>query len=499
MKLNFSLFTIITCALSFCFACENDTASIGSIVMPSYDSLSTFSRTYPITTCSKETGAVVANTSNCFLGSLIDPESGIITTSSFLAQFHLQEEYSLPPEESVVKNEDGKVIADSCVLRIFHDKYYGDSLTTMKLTVTDLAVAMKEGETYYTDINPEAFVNKTPRIKKTVTYSVLDQNLSDTETSLSSGNYRSIPVQLGADYGTYILQNFYEHPEYFKNSFTFIEHVCPGFLVEHTGGIGTLVNSDVSTLDIYFRYIKDSKETKAWMRLGATQEVIQNTSFSHGVPSNLLTKADYTYIKSPATIHTELTLPLDKIAEGEHYNDAINSARFSLKRYANEDQNKYNLTPPQYLLLIPKSKSEEFFAKNSLPDNITTFLATYNAKNNSYEFNNISALLSHMRDERNEKAGVNLKEDDFETCKEKWEKLATEDDYWAEDGNWKKFDLIPVDASYTTSTSYYGTTTTLVGLNNDFNLHSVRLERGTATTDGLNGNILLNVIYSHFQ
>lgn len=509
MKLPSSLIAIASLAASIFTACDSDTGIIGSELMPSQDSLSTFYESFKIQSKSVRTGPVVANTSSCFIGSIIDPETGITTTSSFLAQFHIQEDYTLPDEKVLVKSDNGEIVADSCVIRIFHDKYYGDSLTTMKLTAIELSSdnIMNENTTYYTDIAPEDYLgdyhNDPKRVTTSATYTVIDQNLSSSETNLSSGNYRSIPINIGADYGTYILRKYYENPDNFKNSYRFIHNVCPGFYVKHSGGIGALINSDVSTLDVYYRFHDtDTTTTNAWIRLGATQEVIQNTRFDHDIPEEMLDAASpYTFIKSPAGIHTQLTLPIDQIASGEHYNDTLNSARFTLRRFVGDSSTKNKLDPPTYLLLIRKGYADEFFANNSLPDNETTFLCEYSSTYNSYNFSNIAPLIAYLRNQRNREAMKYIDAANAEEREAKWRNMTPgeREPYWkiweTANPDWQTFELLPVTALYTTVTNSYGSTSkSLVGVQNDFNLHSVKLEGGT----GDNG-IQLNVIYSRFN
>lgn len=485
-------------------SCDNETGDIGTTLMPTQDSLTTYNETFPVYTKSVKTGPVIANTSQCFIGSVIDPETDIVTTSGFLAQYHLQEDYSLPDFSTVTTNPDGTVKADSCVLRILHDKFYGDSLNTMKLTVTDLRLdnIMEEGQTFYTDINPLDYVNPTPRVNKTVTYTVLDQTLSEAETSLSSGNYRSIPVHLGKEYGSYILSSYYAHPEYFKNSYTFSHNVCPGFYVQHTGGIGTMINADVSVLDVYFQYKNDKgNPTQAWMRLGATQEVIQNTHFDHDNLDKLFDSEGQaydedghaiTYIKSPAGVHTELTLPIDQIASGEHYNDTLNSARLTIRRIVAKDQGSSTLPVPSHLLLIRKGQVDQFFANHQLPNNETSFLCAFSTSNNSYTFTNIAPMISHIRKLRDNESGI-LPSDNEEQRKAKW-------DAWEKKNpDWQTFELLPVIAEYSTvSASYYGSSQTLVSVTNDYNMQSVRLE-GSNQHLSDSEKLQLQVIYSRFK
>lgn len=516
MKPLTRILAFIACSLTILSACNDDVTNIGSNVMPVQDSLSTSHETFFLGTRSVLTGPVLANTNNCYIGSYIDPETNTVTTSSFLAQFHLQEGYTLPDEKLVLKGENGKVIADSCVIRIFHDKYYGDSLAVMKLTASELSIdnVMKEEQDYYTDIDPQQFVSKQPIMEHpvSVTYTVIDQNLSSSATNLSSGNYRSIPIHLGEKYGTHILQNYYDHPEYFKNSYTFAHKVCPGFYIQHTGGIGTLINADMSALDVYFRYQEnDTTVTKAWMRLGATQEVIQNTNFSH---NNLATLFDseghaydkdnqpYTYLKSPAGIHTEITLPIQDIAYGKlqdngeytHENDTINSARLILRCYKPEGEDSRLLAPPPYLLLVRKGTAQQFIKDRKLPDAETSFLCEYNSSTGTYSLNNIAPLITYLRKQRDNEAMIaeNCTEQERQDAWAKWER---------ENPDWNKLELIPVTANYTRSQSYYGSSSqTLSSISNDYNLHSVRLEGGIINTDNTHsGNLQINVIYSRFK
>ncbi len=499
MNSRISILAVAMALLGMTFSCDDEVTSMGSSMMPDQDSLTTYFESFPIITRTVQSDSVVANTSSCYIGSIVDPETRATTTCSFLAQFHLQEDYLLPDVSTIVKDENGNVIADSCVVRIFHDKFYGDSLTTMKLNVKDLRLdnVMQEGMTYYTNLDPKVYVNPTPKVNKTVTYSVLDQNLPADETSLSSGNYRSVPVHLGADYGTYILQSYYKHPEYFKNSYTFSHNVCPGIYVEHTGGVGALINSDVSVLDVYFRYYDEENDSimKAWMRLGATQEVIQNTRYSHEIPEEMLqtdNEHPYTYIKSPSALHTEVTLPIKEMLSGRHYNDTINSARFTLRRYAVKNQSTYDLEVPAYIVMLPKGKANEFFSNGELPDSKTSYLTQFSSTQNCYTFSNVAPLLAYFRKTRDSESGV-LDSDDEVTRESKWS-------VWeAAHPDWQTFELYPVSAEYYTqssSYSYYYTTSsssTLLGIRNDFNLHSVKLEGSP------NGEVEMNVIYSRFE
>lgn len=496
MKVRFSLAPLALTLVSLFAACDDDTATIGGNIMPQQDFVSTDQSVYSITTRSVKSGAVVANTNSCYLGSIIDPETRVKTTGSYLAQFHVQEGYKLPPLEMMVRDEQGGVIIDSCVIRILHDEYIGDSLTTLKVTVQELDTnrVMKENTTYYTDLNPADYVSTTSPFSKTVSYSALDQTKSENVLS-NSTLYRSIPIRMDNALGARIISKYYENADFYRNSYNFAHHVCAGFYFQHTGGLGTMIKSDATLFDIYYRY--HSKTTAGndtivvgLQRLASTEEVIQNTQVENEIPEALIAATNpFTYIKSPAGVYTEATIPVSDIVSGTHYSDTINSATFTLRTYNAEEQSRYNLPRPERLLMVRASQVEEFFVKNRLPDSKTSFLAQYNAVPNTYAyaFANIGPLISVLRAERDKGAGV-LPSDSESVRQAKWSQ------WEAENPDWNKVAILPVTTEYTTTTSIYGTTSsTLSRVRNAYGLSSVKLE------GGLGNPIELSVIYSRFK
>lgn len=473
-------------------SCDDTTDTLGTVIMPGHDVLITTTKTYKMDSQTQQMDSILGSTSTCYLGAVVDPETRAKTTCNFLAQFHISENYTLPERQKLLLDSNNEIIIDSCDIRVYFDNYYGDSLTTMKLMVHELDTTkvMEEGQVYYTNIDPSEYLNSEAGQKVSMTYAVKDLMRPATETEGSS-YYRSIRVPLNPAYGKFLLDKYYENPNFYKNSYMFIHHVCPGFFFEIKGGVGSMVETVITTLNVYFRYHSTTAMgtdtiVDGLQRMAATEEVLQNTQIENKLPEYMLDFSNgYTYIKSPAGLYTEITLPIDDVIAGEHYNDTINSASFALRCYKDNTYNEHDLTVPPTILLIRKAEQYSFFEKSKLTST-QAYISNYDVRTNAYTFSNISQLIKSLKDERDIACSV-IPTDTEAQRKEKyrlWE---------AEHPDWNKVILLPVHPEYSTSNSAYGgTTQTLMRIHNEFGMHSAKIQGGE---QGLE----LSVIYSRFQ
>lgn len=474
-------------------ACDDDTAFIGSNIMPEGDDVSTSTADFSVYSKSVKVDSVLANTNDCYLGCIVDPETRAKTESGFLAQFHVMENYRLPDKERMITDAEGKVVADSCDIRISFDRYYGDSLATMKLKVAELDTnrVMKEGVPYYSNFNPEDFISPNG-LRTSLAYAVKDLTRPDNETN--AGKYlRSVVVRLPAAYGSYIMNRYYENPDYFKNSYQFIHHVCAGFYFNTSGTVGSMINVEVATMNIYFRYRTKNAAgndtiVDGLQRMGATEEVIQNTRVENKLPEEMLDEANgYTYVKTPTGIFTEVELPVGEIVAGEHYNDTINGAKISFRRQNNLTDEKLKLLPPEDLLMVRKGMAGEFFTKGRLPDPADSYLASFNPILGAYAYPNIGQLLTVLKLERDKGAGVLGTDTEAQ-------RLAKYEAWEREHPDWNKVMLIPVKADYSVTNDIFGRPQkTLMQIRNAMGLSSAKIEGGRSD------NLKMTVIYSRFK
>ena len=457
---------MLTIAIS---SCDEDTNTMGYSLTSDADRFSLVPDTFLVSTRSIKADSVLARSSYCYLGCIKDPETGAYITSDFTTQFTILENeasYLFAEKQSITSlDATGEPIATECNLNIIINDYMGDSLAAMKLIVEELDKPIEENRPYYSNFNPEAsgYVRK-DGLKQAKVYSMTDMTLSDSLRYVRQKNnyysYISVPLskQYKAkdgttyqNYGTYLMRTFYKHPEYFKNSISFIKNVCPGFYIKMVDGQGVMAEILNIQLEIKFKYKVDNKEYEGNKTLYGTEEVMQTTHISNDKSQidRLVNNNECTYLKTPAGIFTEVTLPVDEIKKG-HDNDSIISAKISFQRMVEKNAKTEDLLQDaSELLMIERDSLYSFFEKSNVTNNRTSYLAAYNYTLNTYSYNNISNLINHLY-----------------SIRDKGSK------------NWNKVVLIPVKTSSTSSSSY--SSSTITGINNEMSITSTRLVGGSA-------------------
>ena len=452
-------------------ACDNTTDDIGQTIIGGAD-IAIKTDTFSVSTRSVLAGSVLSRNVTAYLGKVRDPETGSYVTGDCMIQFNCLEGFSFPKKDSIRSLENGEIIADSCEIRLFPSGYYGDSITPMKMRVYEMDKPMNEGKNYYSDYNPHnegLIASNAYSVSRP--YTIYDQSEVD---SIRNNKYyqTNIRVLLNdkytdrngnqyKNYGTYILRKYFANPADFN--YTFIHNVVPGFFFENTGGLGSMAYIGSSQLNLYFQYVYNDSVMKGVVSFAGTEEVLQTSTITNSQNiAQLANDNSCTYLKSPAGIFTEMTLPIDQIFAG-HDKEYISSAKITLKRINNTTTSKYALGAPTTLLIIPKSEMRSFFENNKIVDYKSTFLATYTSSTNSYTFNNISGLINHLNQNRN-------------------------------NADWNKVVLIPVSIAYRTDATTGGQT--IASVVHDMSLTSTRLVKGT---DGADSPVKISIIYSKFK
>lgn len=481
MKTKGALATLIALATLLIAGCDDNTSTMGipskdEEVFPSYG-------TFLAYTHSEAMDSVLGNSTSSYLGSIDDPETGTRIRADFAAQFHTFENYSFPkfdlmfPDDGVKRTTDS-IRCDSVEVRLYFSNYYGAKNAPLKLEVypLDKNNVLQEEEDYYTDTDLDQFVLPGSEPIATKVFTTEDYNLADAERN-SATHADNVRIMLPDTVGSLIMRAYYDHPEYFKDSYTFIRKVCPGFLFKIRSGNGSMLSVDVSTLNIYFNFydkVKRDSTCSALARFAATPEVIQSTRFSNDDMQSLVEEDDCTYLKTPAGIMTVAQLPINEIYQN-HETDSVSRAQLTFTRLNNTKPSTQSLGIPQSLLLVRKADATSFFKKRSVADSKTSYTTSYSSTYNTYTFNNICRLISLCRKEK--LAGM------------KAENL-TEQEWEQKHPDWNKVVLIPVSISTATDTNGE---THQVSVTHDMSMNSIRLQGGPNTP------IKMQVIYSRFK
>lgn len=472
---------IALAAISLFTACDDTTDTLGASLTNPVDNLSISADTFKLSSRSIRIDSVLSRSSMGYLGKIKDPETGSYVTGNFMTQFAMLENYRFPDRSDLFGEN---IECDSIDIRLYYSTFYGDSLTTMKATVHELAKPMEETVKYYSNFDPvkNGYVRDNG-LKASKSYAMVDYTYSDSIRNLSNWT-NNLRISLNApytdkngksynNYGTYLMTMYYEHPETFRNSYNFIHDVCPGFYITCDGGLGAMANIDLTQMNIYYKQKTESGAVVVVSSLYGTEEVLQGTSIKTNtdIIDQLVADNTCTYVKSPSGILTEITLPVSEIAKG-HENDTINTAKLQLKCLNNVIDSKYDLAPTETMLMIQADSLKSFFEANRLPDYRDSYVATYSS--NSYTFSNIASLIQSMHKAYNE--GVKK-----------------EGTSWIEKHpNWNKVVLIPVTAAYKTINQ----SQMLTSLTHNMSLSSVKLVGGSENS---HSPLTISIIYSKFK
>ena len=493
MKILRLLTVLVIAALTFA-ACDDTTEGIGGSITNKIDNINISDSAFNVTTKSIVAGAVLSRNNTGLIGKMKDPETGNYVKGDYMTQLSVLPTFSVDTLDYIKQANKGSIEADSCYLLVSYNASYGDTIAPMKVTAYEMTKPMAEDQEYYSDY--DAFNFKEGWVSENNQHWSSNYNLSNTSDVKNFKIYLNKEYKKDGktykNYGSYIMQTYAEHPEYFKTNYKFLNNVCPGFYIKNVGGTGNMAKIWNTELIFYWTRKKTIKAKDGvtdstavsigYNRFDGTEEVLQLNKIENDTKNleQLASQQNWTYLKSPAGIFTEVTLPIEDIMKG-HEKDTLNTASISFPRLNNENEdNPYNFATPSTILMVQKDSLQSFFEKSKLADNRTSYTASYSSTGsykNAYTFQNIANLISAMY--KNKGKGE----------------------------NWNKVVLVPVNVITTTQ----GYTTVISKINHDMSLASTRLIVGTDdpdkdyTTDKKTGKkvasgpIRIKVIYSKFK
>ena len=496
--MKYKLWTKLLALSALFAACDSDTLGVGQSLTEKSDKLDLLDTTFVAQSRTVVMDSVLSLTNTCWLGRVMDPQTQSVVQIDFTTQFHPIELFYLPPADSVASlwtNPDvtpsvPMAAADSCDLVLYLSSPLNpiDSLVAMKLRVKELATPVEEGQRYYTNYDPVAlgmlrsdeggldvekmFTYKDQTVKAAVRdtsgyQDVIHVTLKQPYTDKEGHTYNN--------YGTYLMQKFYDNSSDFRNSWRFTHNVCPGLFVELTDGLGFHAQVTNIGLRVFFRKYTEGKtsEKDNSFVLAGTHEVLQTTRVTNNrdrLKHLAEQERGWTYLKSPAGLMTEVTLPVEEI-KVRHDHDSLVAARIDFQRLNFGTSLDRQFGTPTSLLMVAVDEMDNFFVKNLLPDNQTSYLTSFSSQTNVYTFANISNLVTYLWNQRTEG-------------------LRTDPQWVEKHPNWNKVMLVPVNAIYNSSS----TTSTLVSVEHSMGLSCTRLVGGPEGS-----GIRMSVVYAKFN
>ena len=504
--------------------CDDNTGSLGMGMFPESDQLVNGRlSTFEVITESTLAGSLYAKTSIGYLGKFTDPTFGTYK-AGFLSQLNCPEGLTFPEPYQAYDANGNKVEPNSpnavratgvmteegiikTRLCFWYTSYFGDPQTPCRLSAYQLNRPLDKNTAYYTDINPENYYNPNDLLGRKA-YTAVD--LAESDSLRNTDTYTpSVQLVLDNEVGNGILKKAHEYGV--KLSDHFVEEVFKGVYVNSDYGDGTILYVNDIQLELqYTNYVTDSitglklkkkyekdengvlKDSISWDRRDfvATKEIIQANHLTNNETKikELIEDPKWTYLKTPAGIFTKATLPLDDIYT-QLKNDTLNAVKLTFTNYNQESDLKYGMSAPSYVLLVREKDQKEFFEKNKLTDEITSFLSQHNATaTNQYVFSNLTRLITtciaekEAAREQAAKAGTS------------WDKEAEEK--WEKETNWDKVVLIPVLVTYDSSQSMNGTPN-IISIQHDLKPGYVRLKGGDPTREG--NALKLEVVSTNFS
>lgn len=452
------------------YSCDDQTTGIGSMVTD-IDLIPTETASYEVETSSYVPGAIYSRSNTAYLGKFTDETFGEFS-SDFLTQINCPEDFEMPENiEDISK----------AYLSLYYTSYFGDSLATMRVQVDELTRPISDDGTdkslYYTNLNPEDYYDKAAAPLAVKTYSAYDMSVTDSVRNLSSYT-PNVTIKLNDAFCANFLAKYKADKNNFKDAESFINNVLKGFYVHTTGGEGSILYISDIYLHLYVRYHSVSSYSgqdtllTTVIPMAATKEVFMSTRFKNKKLEELVKPEDKcTYLKSPAGIYTEVTLPIEKLYKA-HKTDTLNSVSVSFQKLRDTYQGPYKMGVPSTLLMVRKNEMKKFFEENKVYDSKTSFVSSYASSSATYTFSKLNRLLSHI----------------FSEIRPEIEKGGSSWETWkANHEGWDKVLLVPV----TTDTDSNGN---VIGVSNDLSVNSATLLRGIAGED--KNKITMSIYYT---
>ena len=365
MKAKYALIALL--AITF-WGCDDNTAGLGLGMFPGSDqNINGKLSTFDVTTESVHAGEIYAMTNVGYVGKFTDETFGTYQ-AGFLAELNcpsgmtfpgvydgtaldekkkatrvMVDEAGLGDDVEPIYNSQNKLIGNihTIELYLWYSSYFGDSLTACRLSVYELNKNLDTEHAYYTNIDPEEYydhANPDNSLLGTKAYTAVDLSVKDSIRNLSTyvpSVHVSFRDEAAKEIGKEIIKKANELGVNLDNKE--FRKIFKGIYVKSDYGDGTVLYINQAQMNVVYKcyavdtitglklqkkVAEENGEYKdstyyGYRTFATTREVIQANQLENDEVAIQMCfdNPDWTYLKSPAGIFTQITLPVSQIAE----------------------------------------------------------------------------------------------------------------------------------------------------------------------------------------
>ena len=373
-------------------ACEDTTGSIGESLIENKVKV-VMDSTFTLTGKSVANQKIQSRTVTQLIG-VINAEKYGTLSSDYVTQFM---------SATNIDTTNGKISdIDSLqlVLNIPNGDYVGDSIVPMGIKVYPLTKPLPSP--IYSDFDPEGYYDpNTMLANKIYTYS----NVGESDT-VKLYNSRYVYATLPKSLAVGLFEAYKKNPQNFATPSAFVKNVFPGIYVRNSYGSGRVMRIAQSSLRLHYRKHtttsdgRDSTFAAVGFYFATKPEVVSNNLINYTMATELqsLVNQGKNLIVAPAGRDIEIKFPTREIIASYHKNKGklslINTLSFKIP--VEEIENNYGITAPPTVMLILSKDKDKFFVENELTDDVTSFVAEYDATNKCYTFAEMRKYIKDM-------------------------------------------------------------------------------------------------------
>lgn len=391
MKLNLISAVCGLAVATAAFSACDETSTIGASLAGDTVSI-VIDSAFTVTGHTVLTGPVVPKTTDMLLGAITVPEFGSVR-SNVVTQFLP----SISLDTTTFETKD----LDEVFLFMQYNRgaFIGDSVAPQTISVYELNKQLPENIT--SDFNPEGYYSGKPLGTAVYNTAIFEDD------SLSRHSVREVDVPLPLEFGKRICTAFDNNPGFFADGATFAKNVLPGMYIENSFGTGRMTLFARTGIKMHFtkEYYdeeaeRDTTYAYTYTYMLVTPEVISNNDLDVKLSDDLKTRyaEGKQLLVAPTGYEVEMKFPGKEIvaAYRAEKNSLTVMNALSMNIPVDSIENSSRVTPPPYVLMVLKKDRDSFFAENKLPDNKTSFYASYSSTTQSYYFSSMLPYINEL-------------------------------------------------------------------------------------------------------